>query len=549
MKFNHNGRKICKVCILAFIFMASVLVQGFCAVPAKVAVIPFTMNSPQDLGFLQKGMFSMLSTRLADPGKVVVLDRETVEQSLARARKQSGIKGELTESKARIIGAAMGVDYVLYGSLTNFGQSISLDARMVDVHGKKPTMSFFEQSNKMGDVIPMVNKFAGDINLKVFKRNIANELYAGPATQQAPQAPGALQYTGGMERYSGGFVNLQSSGRRKGFSTWLTFKGQINGFATGDIKKDGINRVVVAEDYKLFIYKYSGNRLVLEKELDYSRVHRIIGIDIADINKNGYPEIFVTSLNIQKDGLRSFVVEYNGSSYVTLTDNEPYYFRVIDSKDQGRILLGQKTASNPFKGAIYFMRVSGKRYVTDRKLMLPRNVSVLSLAKGPVSSDKAEEYVSINQYGRITLSEGSGAIDWQGNGEYGGTMHYLLLPRNDVDASYQERVYFNPRIVFFDTDDDSKPEIFVVKNQQFGSSAMGRYKHFSKGTIDILSWNGIALAPVFRTRSVQGWISDFAIADIDGDGTKELVVSVVSTSQIFTRAKGKKSNIIAYSLK
>ncbi len=548
MKFNHNGKKICKIFVFAFVFMTFVLAQGMCAVPAKVAVIPFAMNSPQDLGFLQKGMFSMLSTRLADPGKVEVLDRETVERSLADARKKTGIKGDLTESRAKTLGSAMGVDYVLYGSLTNFGQSISLDARMVDVHGKKPAMSFFEQSNKMGDVIPMVNKFAGDINLKVFHRSIANELYAGPR-EQAPQAPGALQYTGGMERYSGGFVNLQSSGGRKGFSTWLTFKGQINGFAAGDIIKDGSNRVVVAEDYKLFIYKYSGNRLVLEKELDYSRVHRIIGVDIADINRNGYPEIFVTSLNIQRDGLRSFVVEFNGSTYVTLTDNEPYYFRVIDSKDQGKILLGQKTASNPFKGPVYTMRASGKRYVTDRKLVLPRNVSVLSLAKGPVSTDKADEFVSINQYGRLTLSESTGAIDWQGNGEYGGTMHYLLLPREDVDASYQERAYFNPRIVFFDTDDDAKPEIFVVKNQQFGSSVMGRYKHFTKGSIDILSWNGIALAPVFKTRSVQGWISDFAIADIDGNGTKELVVSVVSTSQIFTRAKGKRSNIIAYPLK
>ena len=39
---------------------------------------------------------------------------------------------------------------------------------MVDVTGQKKTLAFFEQSNAMGDVIPLVNSFAGDINMKVF---------------------------------------------------------------------------------------------------------------------------------------------------------------------------------------------------------------------------------------------------------------------------------------------------------------------------------------------------------------------------------------------
>ncbi len=42
-----------------------------------------------------------------------------------------------------------------------------------------------------------------------------------------------------------------------------------------------------------------------------------MALDIADINGNGYPEIFVTSLSILLDGLQSFVVEYNGTDYVT----------------------------------------------------------------------------------------------------------------------------------------------------------------------------------------------------------------------------------------
>ena len=39
----------------------------------KVAIVPLEMNATQDLSFLQKGLFSMLSARISDPGKVEML--------------------------------------------------------------------------------------------------------------------------------------------------------------------------------------------------------------------------------------------------------------------------------------------------------------------------------------------------------------------------------------------------------------------------------------------------------------------------------------------
>ena len=153
---------------LAALVAALILVAGtgpgFCKESKTVAVFPFEMNSPQDLGFLRNGLFSMLSSRLSDAGKVDVLDRETVDKALAAARENPATKGALNEAKARIIGAGLGVDYVLFGSLTNFGESVSLDASMVDVAGKKQTISFFEQSNTMGDVTPLVTALGGDVD-------------------------------------------------------------------------------------------------------------------------------------------------------------------------------------------------------------------------------------------------------------------------------------------------------------------------------------------------------------------------------------------------
>jgi len=399
----------------------------------------------------------------------------------------------------------------------------------------------------MGDVIPMVNTFAGDVNLKIFNRSIANELYARPQPQ-GPQAPGALQNAGqGYGRYDGGFIDLQQRGG-KGFQTHLKFEGQINAMAAGDLNKDGVIQIVTATDYQIYIHKLKGNRLVVEKQLDFASTNRIIALDIADINKNGFPEIFVTSLNIHRNGLQSFVLEYNSKAYTTLTDGERYYFRVIDGMDSAKILLGQRAGDHPFRGDIFIMTASNNRYTEERKLQLPRSTSVLSLAQGSLTSDSAKEKVLINEHGRLTIADDTGSIEWEGNKKFGGTAHHFLLERNDIDATYTDRVYLNSRIKFYNIDDDDKSEVFAVRNEELGGGAMGQYKRFTRGNLEILSWNGIALAPVFKIRPVQGWISDFAIADFDGDGVDELIVSVVGKTKLILNLQKKTSNIISYKL-
>jgi hypothetical protein len=96
--------------------------------------------------------------------------------------------------------------------------------------------------------------------------------------------------------------------------------------------------------------------------------------------------------------------------------------------------------------------------------------------------------------------------------------------------------------------DKDKPEIVAVQNNEFGGGAMGRYKRFKEGRIQVLSWNGIALAPLFQTQALQGWVSDFAVADIDADGKDELIVSVVTQTKLAILSQDKASSIISYDL-
>ncbi|MBW2593908.1 MAG: hypothetical protein JRE58_13080, partial [Deltaproteobacteria bacterium] len=121
--------------------------------PSRILILPFEVMAEKDLSFLQKGIGNMLSTRLFQEGKVLPL-----EPAVARRAYQE-VSGPLDQATAVALGAKYHADYVLYGSLTVFGNSISTDARFVDVHQQKTMVTFSEFGKDQGDVIGHVNNF------------------------------------------------------------------------------------------------------------------------------------------------------------------------------------------------------------------------------------------------------------------------------------------------------------------------------------------------------------------------------------------------------
>ncbi len=133
----------------------------------KVAILPFQMNAPEDLNYLKEGIMDMLASRLAWEGKVEVTEKQVVKDGLA------GHHGPLNESAARELGSKLGVDYVLFGSLTVFGESVSIDAKMVGLKEDNPPVTVYAQTKGLSEVIPRINDFAQEINNKIFGRGKA----------------------------------------------------------------------------------------------------------------------------------------------------------------------------------------------------------------------------------------------------------------------------------------------------------------------------------------------------------------------------------------
>jgi TolB-like protein len=529
------------------------------AKPLQVAIVPFKINSEKDLSFLKDGIVDMLSSRLYWENKVSVMNRQAVEKAAA------SIAGTLNESKARDLGKKLGADYVLFGSLTVFGNSVSIDAKMVDVAGKKQPLTFFNQSQGMDQVIPDVNLFASDINEKEFGRAMEVRHVApspqAPASKTAQAEPDFRANPNKL--FSGGFGEEEAKNAQKGtpgsafLSTqtgsgqavhfWKSrnFKLDIIGVAIGDIDGDGKNETVFITDHTLEAYRYENKifrkiGILAERKLDH-----FIGVDVADINGNGVAEIFVSALDPYRKYVKSFVVEYNGKTFSEIVPESDWYYRVVNIPKRGHILLGQKQGlESPFEKPIFELVWQNSQYESANQVMATKRANVLGFAIGDAMNDGSEAAVAFDDLDYLRIYSTTGKEIWKDGDKSGGRQAYFELPGHG-SVEMKNYAYYPMRILIKDINKDGKNNVITVKNQRL--SDFISYRVFSNGEIEIRSWDGIGLAVRWHTRKLSGYFSDFGIGDFDNDGKDELVAALVikTGSVVLTEPK---SAIIAYEL-
>jgi len=545
--------------MIAFVLIFGI--QGHAAAePKTVAVVPFKINAEKDLSFLRDGIVDMLSSRLSWADKVTVINNQETLKALKT------VTGPLDEGKARKMGTQLGADYVLFGSLTVIGNSVSMDAKMVDVSGERETLSFFNQSQGMDPVIPAINLFAADINEKEFGRVMPSQKPAAASQSQEAQAlqgqpqtdarahPDKLivgGYTGGDTQGTqtadpgSAFIATQMS-QSQSAQFWKSrnFKQRVTGVSLGDIDNDGKTETVMITEHSVEAYRFDNNRFLKIKTIAERSHDFLIGVDVADINGNGYPEIFVTALNPSRDFVRSFVLEFDGQTYIEIVNKSNWYFRAVETPERGKILLGQKQGVNsPFDDRIYELVWQNSEYDAAEPVTPPRLANVLGLAPGDARNDGTEGFVVFDKLDYLRIYDSKGGEIWKDGERSGGTRRYYQMPVLGQDL--ENHAYYPMRILIQDINKDGKNDVITAKNYLL--SELLSYRHFTHGEIEIRSWDGIGLAVLWRTRKLSGHISDFAIGDFDNDGKAELVAThVIKTGSVATTTP--KSAVIAFEL-
>ena len=544
--------------LISFVFTFGTPLWAF-AKPLQVAIVPFKVNAEKNLSFLKDGIVDMLSSRLYWEDKVAVVNRQTVEKAAA------SVAGTLNESNARKLGEKLGADYVLFGSLTVFGNSVSIDAKMVDVAGKKQPLTFFNQSQGMDQVIPAVNLFASEINEKEFGRVMETRRVApspqapAPKTGQAETDIGAHpdklfagEFSGGeMQNAQKGapgsaFIATQmGSGQAVQFWKSRNFKQRITGVAIGDIDGDGKNETVFSTEHTVEAYRYENKQFRKIGTLADHKLDHLIGIDVADINRNGVAEIFVSALDPYRKLVRSFVLEFNGKTYAAIVPESDWYYRVVDIPRRGHVLLGQKQGlESPFDKPVYELVWQNSGYESANKVMAAKHANVLGFSLGNAMNDGSEAAVAFDDLDYLKVYSSTGKEIWKDGEKSGGTPDYFELP-NQGSEDMKNYAYYPMRILIKDINKDGKNKVITIKNYRL--SELISYRTFTHGDIEIRAWNGIGLPVLWKTRKLTGYLSDFGIGDFDNDGKDELVAALVikTGSAVLTEPK---SALIVYEL-
>jgi len=127
----------------------------------KVAVLPFGVNAGDDLAYLQESLPELMNDRLDEAGFRVVAPEE-----VKRILSEKGIS-QFSSDVAREVALLTGASFAVYGSLNQIGDTLSLDARLVDAYGtdkgKKMTVSKEGLINLLPAVDALVDRMRTDL--------------------------------------------------------------------------------------------------------------------------------------------------------------------------------------------------------------------------------------------------------------------------------------------------------------------------------------------------------------------------------------------------
>ncbi|RLC01673.1 MAG: hypothetical protein DRH90_15675, partial [Deltaproteobacteria bacterium] len=442
----------------------------------KIAITPFALNAPEDMQYLKSGIHDMLETRLSHDQDVVVISEEKTAQAM------QGMQEPLDENEAREIGQRLGADFVLFGSLTVFGSSASLDARLVDVIGNEETFTFFEQSETIDDLVPKINTLSRNINAKMTGAALAAISAPVPAPQPSKQAQAH------PEKMIDTPIQAETDAEGKAMSAatiggvlssqfWKsrTYKINIHGLALGDVDGDKKIETVVITGNQLFIFRNEANKFYKIYELKKSSNKYFIGVDIGDINGNGISEIFISGLTPQRTGVSSFVLEYDGKDYRKIVDNSSRLYRVIHTDGQPPMLFGQDFTPRVEKvNPIYHLHWSGTSYTAGDNVIAKDSINLMGFAFGDVFNRGSNSVLANNYLDRLELFDENGIHEWTGSEHYGGST--LSFSIGMTGKGEEEFRYLPMRVLLKDLDQDGQQEVIAVKNYELAGRALKDFR-------------------------------------------------------------------------
>ncbi|MBF0101699.1 MAG: hypothetical protein HQK77_12405 [Desulfobacterales bacterium] len=470
----------------------------------NVAIVPFKINADKNLSFLSDGIYDILAFELAATGRVHVIHPDIVHKAF---QAYSGFMNEdVAKSGAELVHA----DYIIFGSLVALANQISLHAYFIDASGKQPSFILNRQLDHLDRVLPEINQYVKNIKVNYFQSGEPEMAEKTDIDRQLDN----------QKMNQNAILPLQTK------QLWKSkvFNDVINGIEIADINQDGKQETLVMMAHEVLLIKFGKEGMISSETLFYDKYCNFIGIDVADINMNGSPEIYLSGLNAHKNSVRSYVLEYNGKDYIAKIKKSSWFFKVISQQRQ-KLLLGQEMKRQPYPKEFFVMTWQNNELITKTQLVHSNGVNILGVTCGDVLNDSSDVFIAYNSYDQLHLFDFSGKILWDSKEKMGGSPLYVEWVSTEPGET--DRIYLPMKVMVRDMDDDGKNEVICIQNDDKTGRLLKRYRQYYQSQVMGLRWDGLALPVTWKGKVIPWQISDFTFGDFNNDRQLDFVVSVI----------------------
>jgi hypothetical protein len=307
----------------------------------------------------------------------------------------------------------------------------------------------------------------------------------------------------------------------------LPFDAQF--LAAADFEGSGTIQYAFSDGMKLHIYRQEQSgwheewvEPASEKEM------RQINLDVADINGNGRPQLFVTA--VLKDKVFSYVIEYRDGIYQRIADL-PGFLRIIQSPGKGAILIGQNYNPKTFYAGQPKQYVwSNGSYIAGSELPLPKGVKLYGFTYAAVGEPNPL-LVALDDKNRVLVYSGDSMI-WKSPETYSSVglsvkkpviSSTAVISQSVASAESSEKIRIAGRVLALDMNGDGREEIVLPENK--GDSFFGIY---TQADFVCLGWTGARLEQRWNIKDIPGAVVDFQIVQQQGAGAQ--IIAIVKSS-------------------
>jgi hypothetical protein len=299
-------------------------------------------------------------------------------------------------------------------------------------------------------------------------------------------------------------------------------------FALADLDGDGTIEYIFTDTKRISIYHLESSEwkaVWAENVPSIDRDAKEIYLGIADINRNGRPEIFVT--HMRSNRVSSFAVEFQDGGYRKIADI-PGFVRVATVPGTGTILLGQEyTPEKFFSGKIKELSWSGTGYVEGMTITAPPGADLYSVLYANLGEARPLVVAFDREY-HLAVYNGDTVL-WKSEEEYRTEEMTVLKPLSTIDAlgrgtdqfgygpliDKHRIVQIHGRMLAVDVDGNGSDEVLVPRNRR--AEGLGEKE---SGEVQGLTWTGVRLDPSWSVKDLPGVVLDIQAAQSTAGGTQ-----------------------------